>query len=76
MEADILLWIQKYIRHSGLSPVIEAITHLGDFGFFWIFFGNLFFSFPCSSEMGFLISFPGFSSILQVVSLEILHFFC
>lgn len=36
MEADILLWIQKYIRNSGLSPVMEAVTHLGDFGLFWI----------------------------------------
>ena len=43
-------------------------------GFFWIFFGNSFFYFPCFSEIGFLISFPVFSSILQVVSLEILHF--
>ena len=36
MEAEILLWIQNNIRFSGFNPVMEAITHLGDFGLFWI----------------------------------------
>ena len=30
MEADILLWIQEYMRNPGLTRLMKAITHLGD----------------------------------------------
>lgn len=30
MEADILLWIQEYIRNPRLTKIMVAITHLGD----------------------------------------------
>ncbi len=36
MEAEILLWIQEYLRMPGLDAVMQGITHLGDFGIFWI----------------------------------------
>jgi len=36
MEAEILLWIQEYIRTPVLDSLMRGITHLGDFGIFWI----------------------------------------
>lgn len=36
MEAEILLWIQEYLRMPVLNSVMRGITHLGDFGIFWI----------------------------------------
>ena len=36
MEAEILLWIQEYIRTPVLNSLMRGITHLGDFGIFWI----------------------------------------
>ena len=36
MEGEILLWIQEYIRVPVLNSLMRGITHLGDFGIFWI----------------------------------------
>ena len=36
MEAEILFWIQEYIRTPVLDSLMSGITHLGDFGIFWI----------------------------------------
>ncbi|MCD8118817.1 MAG: phosphatase PAP2 family protein [Lachnospiraceae bacterium] len=36
MDADILLFIQEYIRNPALDVFFKAITHLGDAGIFWI----------------------------------------
>ncbi|MBQ9064219.1 MAG: phosphatase PAP2 family protein [Blautia sp.] len=36
MEADMLLFIQEHLRHPALTPVVKAITSLGDMGMFWI----------------------------------------
>ena len=36
IDGNILLWIQENIRNPVLTPVMKAITHLGDAGIFWI----------------------------------------
>lgn len=36
MEANILLWIQEYVRNDFLDPIVTFITHLGDHGYLWI----------------------------------------
>ena len=36
LDGEILLWIQMYLRHEVLTPVLTFITHLGDKGLFWI----------------------------------------
>ena len=36
MEANILLWIQEYLRNDILDPVVIFITRMGDHGTFWI----------------------------------------
>ncbi len=35
-EHELLLWIQNTVRTDALTPVMKAITHLGDAGIFWI----------------------------------------
>jgi len=41
MEEAILLWIQEFVRNPALTPVMKAVTHLGDMGIFWILAGIL-----------------------------------
>lgn len=36
IDGNILLWIQENIRNPVLTPVMKAVTHLGDAGIFWI----------------------------------------
>lgn len=36
IDSSILLWIQENIRSPYLTPVVKAITHLGDVGMIWI----------------------------------------
>lgn len=36
IEANILLWIQEYLRNDFLDPIVKFITHLGDNGYLWI----------------------------------------
>lgn len=36
IDAYILLWIQEYIRHPILDPIMKGITHLGDGGAIWV----------------------------------------
>ena len=35
-EAALLLWIQNHLRVPVLTPIMTAVTHLGDHGLFWI----------------------------------------
>lgn len=35
-EAGILRWIQDHLRTESLTPLVRAVTHLGDAGIFWI----------------------------------------
>lgn len=41
MDKEILLFIQKYLRFDFLTPIMKAITHLGDNGLIWIVLGCL-----------------------------------
>lgn len=36
LDAEILLFIQEYIRNPFLDPIMKWITHLGDSGLIWI----------------------------------------
>lgn len=36
MDANILLFIQEYIRQDFLTPFVKFVTHLGDGGWLWI----------------------------------------
>ena len=36
LDGNILLWIQEYLRNDLLTPVMKALTHLGDAGWIWI----------------------------------------
>lgn len=36
IDSSILLWIQENVRTPWLTPIVKAITHLGDGGIFWI----------------------------------------
>ena len=36
LDQNILLFIQEYIRHDWMDWLWKGITHLGDFGIFWI----------------------------------------
>ena len=36
LDQNILLFIQEYIRHDWMDWFWKGITHLGDFGIFWI----------------------------------------
>ena len=35
-DGQILLWIQENLRADWLTPIVKAITFLGDSGWFWI----------------------------------------
>ena len=36
IEGGILLWIQAFLRAEWLTPLVRAVTFLGDSGWFWI----------------------------------------
>jgi len=63
MEAEILLWIQENLRMSGLDSLMKGITHLGDFGIFWILAAIILALYParrregCMVTAGMLLSF-------------------
>ncbi|MBQ6633633.1 MAG: phosphatase PAP2 family protein [Ruminococcus sp.] len=35
-EGEILLWIQDHLRADWLTPIMKAITYLGEVGWFWL----------------------------------------
>lgn len=35
-DGQILLWIQENLRADWLTPIVKAITFLGEAGWFWI----------------------------------------
>lgn len=37
LDAYLLLWIQEHLRMDELTPIMQAVTFLGDGGWFWIF---------------------------------------
>lgn len=38
IDENILLWVQENIRSDKVTPLIQTLTHLGDFGLLWIGF--------------------------------------
>lgn len=51
----ILLFIQEYLRSDIMTPVMKAITHLGDKGLFWIGLACLFLFWHLTRKTGFLV---------------------
>lgn len=52
MEAEILLWIQDYLRTPVLDSLMCGITHLGDFGIFWILMAVVLLLYPDTRKTG------------------------
>ena len=52
LDGNILLFIQNMIRNPVLSPVMKAITHLGDHGIFWIVLTLLLLCFKRTRKIG------------------------
>lgn len=55
MEAEILLWIQEYLRTPVLNSFMRGITHLGDFGLFWILMAIVLLLYPKTRKSGVLV---------------------
>lgn len=64
MEAEILLWIQNNIRFNGATPVMEAITHLGDFGLFWILMTVVLLLYQKTRKIGIAVGIALFGSFV------------
>lgn len=64
MEADILLWIQEYLRFPALDSLMKAITHLGDIGIFWIVMAILLILYPERRRAGFSVMIGMLLSLL------------
>lgn len=41
LDESILLWVQENLRSEKLTPTIQTLTHLGDYGLLWICFSLL-----------------------------------
>jgi len=52
IAADILLWIQEYLRNGILTPIMKFITHLGDAGLMWIAIALLLLCFKKTRKVG------------------------
>ncbi len=51
-ESELLLWIQNNLRMEALTPVVKAVTHLGDKGIFWILLTLLLLAIPKTRKAG------------------------
>ena len=54
LEVQILLWIQKNLRNNILSPILIAVTKLGNHGMVWIAAASLLFLCEKTRAAGFL----------------------
>lgn len=52
LDGNILLWIQEYVRADWLTPVMKAITSLGNGGWFWIVLSVLLLCFKKTRKAG------------------------
>lgn len=64
LDAEILLWIQDYLRSDILTPVMKFITHLGDGGRIWIFLAFLCLFFLKTRKAGVFVLFSLLSSLV------------
>ena len=55
MDGNILLWIQENVRNEFLTPIITFITHLGDYGWFWIALAAVLLLIKKTRPLGFLV---------------------
>ena len=52
VDGNILLFIQENIRNPVLTPIMKAITHIGDHGLFWILLTVALLIFPKTRKAG------------------------
>lgn len=64
MEADILLWIQEYVRNPALTPLMKTITHFGDYGMFWILMTILLLLYQRTRKIGLTVGAALLGSLL------------
>ncbi len=64
VDGNILLLLQEYIRNPVLNDFFRAVTHLGDRGGIWIFFGVLLLFSERSRRAGILVLFSLLMSLL------------
>lgn len=64
MEADILLWIQEYVRNPVLTPLMKTITHFGDYGMFWILMTILLLLYQKTRKIGLTVGAALLGSLL------------
>ncbi|MDD2959030.1 MAG: phosphatase PAP2 family protein [Lachnospiraceae bacterium] len=55
LDVSILLWIQENLRFEVLTPVMRAVTSLGDNGWFWIALGIALLCFRRTRPVGFTV---------------------
>ena len=64
VDGNILLFIQEYIRNPVLTPIMKAITHIGDHGLFWVLLTVALLIFPKTRKAG-LCSFLALATYSQ-----------
>lgn len=55
LDGNILLWIQENVRNEFLTPIMTFITHLGDYGWFWIALAAVLLLIKKTRPLGFLV---------------------
>ena len=53
LDGEILLWIQQYLRSDILTPVMKAVTFLGNGGWFWILCTVVLLAVPKTRKVGY-----------------------
>lgn len=66
MEESILLWIQNNMRADWLTPVMKAVTTLGNVGILWIIMSLVFLIIPKMRKTGFITSLALIFDLLAV----------
>lgn len=64
LDGNILLWIQEYLRNDLLTPVMKALTHLGDAGWIWILCTIVFLLWKKRRAAGICMTFSLLGSLL------------
>ncbi len=66
MEEKILLWIQENLRFESVTPIVKAITYLGNAGIIWIVLSALFLCFKNTRKTGLMTSAALIFDLLSV----------
>ena len=51
-DSGLLLWLQENVRNPILTPLMKAVTHLGDAGIFWILLTLVLLILPRTRKVG------------------------